>query len=187
MQIYSLSGAPQIAKDNNESGQSQFAPLKLRSLALVPSSGALPRPSELHLWQLHCETLPAAPRRSGQRLAAVPRRASRIIRNKVTASSRSLRALRPLHNRQLTVLVYALPASHREENNRPGAPYRRDRPCPESAKINIILSRLCHSSHQGSTTAAAASILVGQKPVTTGLPAAGEHNLDYVNFAPSVS
>lgn len=31
-----------------ESGQSQFAPLKLRSLALVPSSGALPRPSELH-------------------------------------------------------------------------------------------------------------------------------------------
>ena len=27
-----------------ESGQSQFATLKLRSLALVPSSGALPRP-----------------------------------------------------------------------------------------------------------------------------------------------
>ena len=56
-----------------ESGQSQFATLKLRSLALVPSSGALSRPYELHLWQLHCETLPAAPRRSGQRLAAVPR------------------------------------------------------------------------------------------------------------------
>ena len=56
-----------------ESGQRQFAPLKLRSLALVPSSGALSRPYELHLWQLHCETLPAAPRRSGQRLAAVPR------------------------------------------------------------------------------------------------------------------
>ena len=65
--------------------------------------------------------------------------------------------------------------------------YLRDRPCPESAKINIILSRLCHSSHQGSTTAKAASILVGQKPATTVLPAAGEHNLDYVNFAPSVS
>ena len=31
------------------------------------------RPYELHLWQLHCETLPAAPRRSGQRLADVPR------------------------------------------------------------------------------------------------------------------
>ena len=53
-------------------GQSQFAPLKLRSLALVPSSGALTRPFELHSWQLHCKTLPAAPRRSGQRLAAVP-------------------------------------------------------------------------------------------------------------------
>ena len=61
------------------SGQSQFATLKLRSLALVPSSGALPRPSELHLWQLHCETLPAAPRRSGQRLAAVPRRDFMLI------------------------------------------------------------------------------------------------------------
>ena len=41
-----------------KSGQSQFATLKLRSLALVPSSGALTRPCELHLWQLHCKTLP---------------------------------------------------------------------------------------------------------------------------------
>ena len=40
------------------SGQSQFATLKLRSLALVPSSGALTRPCKLHLWQLHCKTLP---------------------------------------------------------------------------------------------------------------------------------
>ncbi len=31
------------------------------------------RPSELHLWQLHCKTLPSAPRRFDQRLAAVPR------------------------------------------------------------------------------------------------------------------
>ena len=30
-------------------------------------------PSKLHLWQLHCETLPSAPRRSGQRYADVPR------------------------------------------------------------------------------------------------------------------
>ena len=28
---------------------------------------------------------------------------------------------------------------------------------------------------------------MGQKPALTALPAAGEHNLDYVNFAPSVS
>ena len=62
-----------LADVNRQSGQSQFATLKHRSLALVPSSGALPRPFELHSWQLHCKTLPAAPRRSGQRLAAVPR------------------------------------------------------------------------------------------------------------------
>ena len=31
------------------------------------------RPYELHLWQLHCETVPSAPRRSSHRLAAVPR------------------------------------------------------------------------------------------------------------------
>lgn len=55
------------------SGQSQFATLKLRSLALVPSFGALTRPYELHSWQLHCKILPVAPRRSGQKLAAVPR------------------------------------------------------------------------------------------------------------------
>ena len=43
------------------SGQSQFAALKLRSLALVSSSGALTRSSELHSRQLHCKTLPSAP------------------------------------------------------------------------------------------------------------------------------
>ena len=31
------------------------------------------RPYELHLWQLHCETLPSALKRSSQRLTAVPR------------------------------------------------------------------------------------------------------------------
>lgn len=30
------------------------------------------RPYELHLWQLHCETLPSAQKRSSQRLTAVP-------------------------------------------------------------------------------------------------------------------
>ena len=45
-----------------------------------------------------------------------------MIWKAVTASSRLLRALRPLYNRQLTVLVNALPASHMEEDNRPGAP-----------------------------------------------------------------
>ena len=59
-----------------ESGQSQFAPLKLRSLALVPSSGALTRPGELHLWQLHCKTLPfgLTPLQGETRDRSAPRR-----------------------------------------------------------------------------------------------------------------
>ena len=36
------------------------------------------RPYELHLWQLHCETVPSAPRRSSHRLAAVPRPGSGV-------------------------------------------------------------------------------------------------------------
>lgn len=66
-----------------KSSQSQFALLKLRSLALVTFFGAMMRPFELHLCQLHCETVPSAPKRSSHRLAAVPRRASRIKGNKV--------------------------------------------------------------------------------------------------------
>ena len=62
-----------ISVNNDKSGQSQFASLKLRSLALVTSSGAPMRPFELHLWQLHCENLPSGLRHSGQILAAVPR------------------------------------------------------------------------------------------------------------------
>ena len=160
-----------------DSGQSQFAPLKLRSLALVPSSGALARPYELHLWQLHCKTLPSAP--------GAPVRDLRPFRA-------ALRALKEIRSRDCArasrpqTLAGSSPRPPRAMNARE-ALYRRDRPCPESAKINIILSRLCHSSHQGSTTAKTASILVGQKTAPTGLPAAGEHNLDYVNFAPSIS
>ena len=165
------------AADQDKSGQSQFAPLKLRSLALVPSSGALPRPSELHLWQLHCKTLPSAP--------GAPVRDLRTFRA-------ALRALKEIRSRDCArasrpqTLAGSSPRPPRAMNARE-ALYRRDRPCPESAKINIILSRLCHSSHQGSTTAKPASILVGQQPASTDLPAAGEHNLDYVNFAPSIS
>ena len=115
------------APDQEESGQSQFAPLKLRSLALVPSSGALSRPYELHLWQLHCETLPAAPRRSGQRLAAVPRRASRIkgIRSRDCARQAGHRLL----------LVYAPPTPHRGGNIARETASRSERKCQESAKL----------------------------------------------------
>ena len=57
---------------------------------------------------------------------------------------------------------------------------------PGIRKVNIILSRLCNSSHQGHTTAKTASIIEGQEPAGTVLPAAGIHNLDYVNCAPAV-
>ena len=42
------------------------------------------RPCELHFWQLHCETLPSGLRRSGQRLAAVPRPASPVLMRRVS-------------------------------------------------------------------------------------------------------
>lgn len=51
------------------------------------------RPSELHLCQLHCETLPSGLRRSSQRLAVVPRRAPRIKGIAVAVSSRLFRSL----------------------------------------------------------------------------------------------
>lgn len=51
------------------------------------------RPSELHLCQLHCETLLSGLRRSSQRLAVVPRRAPRIIGIAVAVSSRLFRSL----------------------------------------------------------------------------------------------
>lgn len=137
--------------------------------------------------QLHCETLPSGLRRSSQRLADVPRRASRIKGRAVTVSSRLFRSLRLLHNRQLTVLIYALPASHREENNRPGAPYRRDCQCPESAYINIIPSGLCNSRRHRQCPASRASVkhTPGARP--SDQQGVRLHNPDYVKYAPSVS
>ena len=57
-----------------ESGQSQFAPLKLRSLALVPSSGAQCAPTNSTYGSSTVRLfLPSALKRSSQRLTAVPR------------------------------------------------------------------------------------------------------------------
>ena len=57
-----------------ESGQSQFAPLKLRSLALVPSSGAQCAPTNSTYGSSTVRLfLPSALTRSSQRLTAVPR------------------------------------------------------------------------------------------------------------------
>ena len=165
------------AADQDKSGQSQFAPLKLRSLALVPSSGAQSAPTNSTYGSSTARLF--LPRQSAPVTDSRPFRAA-------------LRALKEIRSRDCDrasrpqTLAGSSPRPPRAMNARE-ALYRHDRSCPESAKINIILSRLCHSSHQGSTTAKTASILVGQKPAQTGLPAAGEHNLDYVNFAPSVS
>ncbi len=98
-----------------------------------------PRPATI-IATLRCETVTERVRhRLTDALPAIKGKA-------VTVSSQLFRSLRLLHNCQLTVLVYALPASHREENNRPGADYQRYRQCPESAYINIIPSGLCNSS-----------------------------------------
>ena len=53
----------------------------------------------------------------------------------VTVSSRLFRALRPLHNRQLTVLVYPPPAPHGERIIAREALCQRECKCLESAKL----------------------------------------------------
>ena len=165
------------AADQDKSGQSQFAPLKLRSLALVPSSGAQSAPPNSTSGSSTARLFP-------------PRQGSPVTDSRSFRAA--LRALKEIRSRDCVrasrpqTLAGSSPRPPRAMNARE-ALYRRDRPCPESAKINIILSRLCHSSHQGRTTAKAASILVGQQPASPDQPAAGEHNLDYVNFAPSIS
>ena len=55
-------------------------------------------------------------------------------------------------------------------NNARETEYRRHRRCPESAKINIIPSVLCHSSRQGLYSASTTSIFKGQKPARTSCP-----------------
>ena len=80
-------------------------------------------------------------------------------------------------------LVYALPTSHREENNRPGASYQRDRQCLEFAKINIILSRLCNSRQMRQLHASNGVGLRGTEARSNVLQGVRLHNLDYVNLA----
>ena len=124
---------------HNIEGQSQFAPLKLRSLALAPSSGARCAPPNSTYGS---STVRLFPMRRALRSETCGRSAPRFahIRKKVTASSRLLRSLRLLLNRQLAVQVSPPPP--------PGAIIARepqcrcDRRCPESAYINIIPSGL---------------------------------------------
>ena len=66
-------GLVRSASVQEESGQSQFAPLKLRSLALVPSSGARCAPSNSTYGSSTARLSLPGGRRSRERLAAVPR------------------------------------------------------------------------------------------------------------------
>ncbi len=62
-----------FAAGEEESGHSQFAPLKLRSLTVVPSYGAQSAPSNSTCGSSTARLFLPGLRRSSQRLAAVPR------------------------------------------------------------------------------------------------------------------
>ena len=84
----------------------------------------------------------------------------RVKKRIVTVSSRLFRSLRLLHNRQLTVLVYA-PQSP-EGKIIPREPQcQRDRQCRYPAFHNIIPSELCNSRQQPDFYAVGASIFEG--------------------------
>lgn len=73
MKVNGADGFVNSASVQDESGQSQFAPLKLRSLALVPSSGARCAPSNSTYGSSTARLSLPGPGRSRERLAAVPR------------------------------------------------------------------------------------------------------------------
>lgn len=95
----------------------------------------LPIAAQRQTSNLHCHpSLQDCTRASRHRLAdALP-----AIKGKaVTVSSQLFRALRPLHNCQLTVLVYAPPAPHRGEHNRPGSVVPRSTQSSDNPLVNI--------------------------------------------------
>ena len=165
---------------NTKSGQALFTTLKLRSEGLVPSSGAQSAPPNSTYGS---STARLFPTRRALRTETCGRSAPRFAHIRKQGHGQQsvapLAALAPQPPARRAGQSPTAPRGH----HRPGASCRRGRQCPESAKINIILSRLCHSSHRGCTTAAATSIFEGLSPASSILPAAGEHNLDYVNLA----
>ena len=81
----------------------------------------------------------------------------------VTVSSQLFRALRPLHNCQLTVLVYPpWPPRGKIIARERGCQF--DRQCPDSAFHNIIPSVLCNIRQRPDCYAVTASIRDGKKP-----------------------
>ena len=186
-----------------ESGQSQFAPLKLRSLALVPSSGA------------RCAPTNSTPASSAVRLFPTRRSApvidSRALRGPaspvgmqtsvhqrkevrtqaaVQSSGQPSAGLSPpgrfapfspiKAKRSRPAVGHGPPARRAGQSPRPPgamnareAYYQCGRQCLESAYINIIPSGLCNSSLDRHLSARATSICEGQWHATTVLQAAG--------------
>ena len=130
---------------------------------------------------LRCKTVPGqAGHRLADALRSIGPRAARLLTQTrphalkgkaVTVSSQLFRALRPLHNCQLTVLVYPpWPPRGKIIARERGCQF--DRQCPDSAFHNIIPSVLCNIRQQPDCYAVTASIREGQKPARPSSPAA---------------
>ena len=90
----------------------------------------------------------------------------RVKKRIVTVSSRLFRSLRLLHNRQLTVLVYA-PQSLEGKIITREPQCQRDRQCRYPAFHNIIPSELCNSRRHRQCPASREEVSRGQKPAKT--------------------
>ena len=135
-----------------ESGQSQFAPLKLRSLALVSSSGAQSAPSNY--------TCASSTARLFLPRPGAPVTDSRSFRG-------ALRALQEIRSRDCDrtsrpqTLAGQPPSGSRGESiNARESQCRRDRQFPESAYINIIPSGLCNKSPRAALVSASHTIRI---------------------------
>lgn len=110
------------------------------------------RPSELHILQLHCETLPSAP--------SSPVRDSRPFR----AALRALKGIRSRDcdrtSRPQTLAGLCPSDSPRGENIARESQCQRERQCPESAYINIIPSGLCNKSPRAALVSASHTIRI---------------------------
>ena len=147
-----------------ESGQSQFAALKLRSLALVPSSGAQSAPSNSTYGSSTARLFP--PRqalRSETRGRFAPRFAHIRKKGHGQQSVVPLATLAPQPPARRAGQSPTVPRGHK----RPGANCQCDRQCPESAYINIIPSGLCNSSRDRHLSARTTSICECQRPART--------------------
>ncbi len=93
------------------------------------------------------------------------------LRQSLRPNSQTIRSLRLLHNRQLTVLVYA-PQSPEGKIITREPQCQRERQCIYPAFHNIIPSELCNSRRHRNLPLAGHQLLMGQKPAKTAYRAA---------------